>query len=57
MKNAGGHVVKHINQLAFMGFIEVIFNLKTILNNIAFCKSDIIQYAPDAIVFNRLPRF
>ena len=36
MKNAGGHVVKHINQLAFMGFIEVIFNLKTILNNIAF---------------------
>ncbi len=57
MKDAGGHVVKHINQLAFMGFIEVIFNLKTILNNIAFCKSDILQYAPDAIVLIDYPGF
>ncbi|MAO32873.1 MAG: lipid-A-disaccharide synthase [Crocinitomicaceae bacterium] len=57
MKDAGGNVVKHINELAFMGFIEVIFNLKTILNNISFCKSDIVEYAPDAIVLIDYPGF
>ena len=57
MKDAGGYVVKHINELAFMGFIEVLFNLKTILNNIAFCKSDIIKYEPDAIVLIDYPGF
>ena len=57
MKNAGGNVVKHINELAFMGFIEVLVNLKTILSNISFCKSDIVEYAPDAIVLIDYPGF
>jgi lipid-A-disaccharide synthase len=37
-KKAGGTLVKHYRELAFMGFIEVLFNLKTILNNIKICK-------------------
>jgi lipid-A-disaccharide synthase len=28
---AGGTLVKHYRELAFMGFVEVLFNLKTIL--------------------------
>ncbi len=57
MQKTGGTLVKHYRELAFMGFIEVIFNLKTIINNIKFCKSDIAQFNPDAIIFIDYPGF
>jgi lipid-A-disaccharide synthase len=38
MQATGGTLVKHYRELAFMGFIEVVFNLKTILGNIKICK-------------------
>jgi lipid-A-disaccharide synthase len=57
MQNVGGTLVKHYKELAFMGFIEVIFNLKTILNNIKICKSDIDQFKPDVIVYIDYPGF
>ena len=38
MAAAGVEVVKHIRELAFMGFAEVVMNLRTILRNITFCK-------------------
>ena len=57
MKNVGGTLVKHYRELAFMGFIEVVFNLKTILNNIRFCKKDIAAFEPDAIIFIDYPGF
>ncbi|MBL0014396.1 MAG: lipid-A-disaccharide synthase [Flavobacterium sp.] len=57
MKNVGGTLVKHYRELAFMGFIEVVFNLKTILNNIKFCKKDIAAFQPDAIIFIDYPGF
>lgn len=57
MQNVGGTLVKHYRELAFMGFIEVIFNLKTILNNITFCKIDIEKFQPDVIVFIDYPGF
>ena len=41
MAAAGVTLVKHIRELAFMGFTEVLLNLRTILKNIKFCKSDI----------------
>lgn len=31
-------LVKHIRDLAFMGFLEVLMNLRTILRNIAFAN-------------------
>jgi lipid-A-disaccharide synthase len=40
-----------------MGFAEVILNLKTILNNIKFCKSDIAKFNPDVIIFIDYPGF
>jgi lipid-A-disaccharide synthase len=40
--NASWHLVKHY-RLAFMGFVEVLFNLKTILGNIKICKNDIAK--------------
>lgn len=57
MEQAGGTLVKHYRDLAFMGFVEVLQNLKTILNNITFCKEDITSFNPDVIVFIDYPGF
>lgn len=57
MQKAGGTLVKHYRELAFMGFIEVVFNLKTILDNIKFCKKDIENFNPDVIIFIDYPGF
>jgi lipid-A-disaccharide synthase len=57
MQNVGGTLVKHYRDLAFMGFIEVLFNLKTVLNNIEICKKDILQFNPDAIIYIDYPGF
>lgn len=57
MKEVGGTLVKHYKDLAFMGFAEVFMNLRTILNNIKFCKKDLLQYAPDALILVDYPGF
>lgn len=57
MQNVGGTLVKHYRELAFMGFVEVIFHLKTILKNIKICKKDILEFQPDVIVFIDYPGF
>jgi lipid-A-disaccharide synthase len=57
MKAAGGNVVKHIKDLAFMGFFEVVKHLPTILNNIDFCKKDILEYKPDVVILIDYPGF
>lgn len=57
MQKTGGTIVKHYRELAFMGFAEVILNLKTILNNISFCKLDIEKYNPDVLIFIDYPGF
>jgi lipid-A-disaccharide synthase len=57
MQNVGGTLVKHYRELAFMGFAEVVLNLKTIFKNISFCKKDIEAFQPDAIIFIDYPGF
>ena len=57
MQNVGGTLVKHYRELSFMGFIEVVFNLKTILNNIKICKKDIQKFQPDVLIFIDYPGF
>ncbi|MDA9213169.1 lipid-A-disaccharide synthase [Flavobacteriaceae bacterium] len=57
MQNAGANVVKHFKDLAFMGFYEVLINLRTILKNISFCKKDILEFNPDKIIFVDYPGF
>ncbi|WP_152287898.1 lipid-A-disaccharide synthase [Flavicella marina] len=51
MKAQGATLVKHYKELSFMGFIEIIMNLGTILGNVKFCKNDIAEYKPDALIF------
>jgi lipid-A-disaccharide synthase len=57
MQAAGGDLVKHYRDLAFMGFSEVLMNLGTILRNLKFCKADILQYKPDTLVLIDYPGF
>ena len=57
LKEQGATIVKHIKELAFMGFSEVIVNLPTILKNISFCKKDILDFQPDALILVDYPAF
>ena len=57
LKAEGVTLVKHIRDLAFMGFWEVIINLPTILKNISFCKKDILEFSPDALILVDYPGF
>ena len=57
MQEAGGTLVKHYRDLAFMGFAEVIKNLPTIIYNIKFCKHDILAYQPDVLLLIDYPGF
>lgn len=50
-------LMKHIEELAFMGFVEVLMNLRTILGNISLCKKEIENYQPDALVLIDYPGF
>ena len=57
MAAAGGDLVRHYKDLAFMGFAEVLMNLRTIFRNLDFCKQDILQYRPDALILIDYPGF
>lgn len=57
MQAQGGTLVKHYRDLAFMGFAEVVMNLKTILGNISVAKKDIETYKPDAVILVDYPGF
>ena len=57
MRSAGATLVKHYRDLAFMGFIEVLANIRTILRNMRFCKRDILDFQPDVVIFIDYPGF
>ena len=51
MEKAGGTLAKHYKEMAFMGFFEVLINLRKISKNINFCKEDILKFHPDVVIF------
>lgn len=51
MNAVGGTLVKHYKERAFMGFVEVLMNLRKIFGLISFCKKDIAEYKPDVIIY------
>ncbi len=59
MMEQGGEqgLVKHIKDLAFMGFVEVVANLRTVLSNLSLCKKDIANWKPDAVILVDYPGF
>ena len=57
MTAVGGTRVKHFKELAYMGFIPVMLHLRTIFRNMAFCKKDIVEWAPDVVILVDYPGF
>ena len=57
MQENGADLVKHYRELAFMGFAEVLMNIRTILKNMSFCKKDIAAFKPDALILIDYPGF
>jgi lipid-A-disaccharide synthase len=57
MEAAGAKLVKHYRDLAFMGFVEVISNLPTIIKNLSYCKKDIVEFNPDILILIDYPGF
>jgi lipid-A-disaccharide synthase len=57
MQATGATLEKHYRDLAFMGFTEVLMNLKTIFSNLKFCKQDIVKFHPDVLVLIDYPGF
>ncbi|MUU78843.1 lipid-A-disaccharide synthase [Winogradskyella endarachnes] len=51
MQHVGGEMVMHYKERQFMGFAEVILNLRKVLGHIKFCKTDIEKFQPDVIIF------
>ena len=57
MQAVGGTLVKHYREMAFMGFIPVLLNLRTILKNMEACKEDVCKYQPDVVILIDYPGF
>ena len=57
LQKEGVNIKKHIRDLAFMGFLEVVLNLKKILKNFKICKKDILDFQPDILILVDYPGF
>ncbi|KQS41720.1 lipid-A-disaccharide synthase [Pedobacter sp. Leaf194] len=57
MQAEGGQLVKHYADMAFMGFTEVLLNLRTIYKNLSACKKDLLDWQPDVLILIDFPGF
>ena len=57
MQNEGGTLVKHYREMAFMGIVNVVLNLKTIGRNMKFCQKDLLEFRPDVVILIDYPGF
>ncbi|MCC8147222.1 MAG: lipid-A-disaccharide synthase [Bacteroidales bacterium] len=57
MQAVGGSLVKHYREMAFMGFIPVLLNIKSIFRNMKTAREDITLYQPDVVILIDYPGF
>lgn len=57
MQEVGGELVKHYREMAFMGILDVLLNIKTIKRNMDFCKKDLLKFQPDVLILIDYPGF
>lgn len=57
MLSVGGDLVKHYREMAFMGIVNVVLNIKTIKRNLDFCKTDLLEFQPDVLILIDYPGF
>ena len=53
----GSGIVRHYREGAVMGFIEVLSKARKLLDNISFCKKDILEWKPDVVILIDYPGF
>lgn len=57
MQSHGGRLIKHYREMAFMGFVPVLLNLRTILRNMKMCREEIVRFKPDVLILIDYPGF
>ncbi len=57
MNKQTNNLAKHHKDFSYMGFLEVFLNIFSIIKNISYCKSDILNYNPDVIIYIDFPGF
>lgn len=57
MSAVGGECVRHYRDTAYMGFLSVMLNLRTILANMKICRNDIVSWSPDVLILVDYPGF
>ncbi len=57
MQKQGGQIVKHYTELAFMGFVEVLMNIRQIKSNFELCQTDLLDFKPDILILVDYPGF
>ena len=57
MQSAGGKMLKHYKDMAYMGFVPVLLHLQTIFSNLDLCKREIEAYSPDRVILVDYPGF
>lgn len=57
MAAQGGTLVKHYKETAFIGFLEVLTHLKSVLGNFSRCQKDLLDFAPDVLILIDYPGF
>ncbi len=57
MRNAGGELLCHYRELAYMGFVQVALHLRTILRGMKRCEEEIATWKPDALILVDYPGF
>ena len=57
MEKAGMKVLKHYRDMAFMGLVPVVMNIRTIKRNFSFCEKDMLEFRPDVLVLIDYPGF
>ncbi len=57
MTEQGAEITKHYREMSFMGFVEVLMNIRTIFSQFDFCKKDILEWKPDVMILVDYPGF
>ena len=57
MQSAGGTILMHYKKLAFMGFVSILLNIRTIAKNMSVCKEQISEHKPDVVILIDYPGF
>ncbi|MGB4837727.1 MAG: lipid-A-disaccharide synthase, partial [Saprospiraceae bacterium] len=57
MEAVGAVIVQHFRNLAFMGFAEVLRNIRKIIGFLSLCKKDILDFKPDVLILIDYPGF